>query len=71
MPTWWCSDDALLVKRVEPQLSGFPDAVRIPGFRSSRTWVGVVRVRKHQVEYLARQDYLSPYPAELMLRNHV
>jgi uncharacterized protein YbgA (DUF1722 family)/uncharacterized protein YbbK (DUF523 family) len=28
-------------------------------------------VRKYQVAYLARQVFLSPYPAELMLRNHV
>lgn len=28
-------------------------------------------VRKHQVAYLARQVFLSPYPAELMLRNRV
>jgi len=28
-------------------------------------------VRKHRVAYLARQVYLSPYPAELMLRNQV
>ncbi len=28
-------------------------------------------VRKHRVPYLARQVFLSPYPAELMLRNHV
>lgn len=28
-------------------------------------------VRKYEVNYLARQVYLSPYPAELMLRNHV
>lgn len=28
-------------------------------------------VRKYEVAYLARQVYLSPYPAELMLRNHV
>lgn len=28
-------------------------------------------VRKHGVGYLARQVFLSPYPAELMLRNHV
>ena len=27
-------------------------------------------VRKYQVAYLARQVFLSPYPAELMLRNH-
>lgn len=27
-------------------------------------------VRKHQVSYLARQVFLSPFPAELMLRNH-
>lgn len=28
-------------------------------------------VRKFEVAYLARQVFLSPYPAELMLRNHV
>jgi uncharacterized protein YbgA (DUF1722 family)/uncharacterized protein YbbK (DUF523 family) len=28
-------------------------------------------VRKYRVAYLARQVYLSPYPAELMLRNQV
>jgi uncharacterized protein YbgA (DUF1722 family) len=28
-------------------------------------------VRKYDVHYLARQVYLSPYPAELMLRNSV
>lgn len=28
-------------------------------------------VRKYQVSYLARQVFLNPYPAELMLRNHV
>jgi uncharacterized protein YbgA (DUF1722 family) len=28
-------------------------------------------VRKYEVGYLARQVFLSPYPAELMLRNHV
>jgi uncharacterized protein YbgA (DUF1722 family)/uncharacterized protein YbbK (DUF523 family) len=28
-------------------------------------------VRKYQVSYLARQVFLSPFPAELMLRNHV
>jgi uncharacterized protein YbgA (DUF1722 family)/uncharacterized protein YbbK (DUF523 family) len=28
-------------------------------------------VRKYEIGYLARQVYLSPYPAELMLRNHV
>jgi uncharacterized protein YbgA (DUF1722 family)/uncharacterized protein YbbK (DUF523 family) len=28
-------------------------------------------VRKYQVEHLARQVYLHPYPAELMLRNHI
>jgi uncharacterized protein YbgA (DUF1722 family)/uncharacterized protein YbbK (DUF523 family) len=28
-------------------------------------------VRKYEVKYLARQVYLSPYPAELLLRNHV
>jgi uncharacterized protein YbgA (DUF1722 family)/uncharacterized protein YbbK (DUF523 family) len=28
-------------------------------------------VRKYEVAYLARQVYLSPYPAELMLRNQV
>lgn len=28
-------------------------------------------VRKHSVLYLARQTYLQPHPAELMLRNHV
>jgi uncharacterized protein YbgA (DUF1722 family)/uncharacterized protein YbbK (DUF523 family) len=28
-------------------------------------------VRKYQVTYLARQVFLNPYPAELMLRNHV
>jgi uncharacterized protein YbgA (DUF1722 family)/uncharacterized protein YbbK (DUF523 family) len=27
-------------------------------------------VRKYQVSYLARQVFLSPFPAELMLRNH-
>jgi uncharacterized protein YbgA (DUF1722 family) len=28
-------------------------------------------VRKYGVEYLKRQHYLNPHPAELMLRNHV
>lgn len=28
-------------------------------------------VRVHEVQYLASQVYLSPHPAELMLRNHV
>ena len=28
-------------------------------------------VRKYEKEYLAKQYYLYPYPAELMLRNHV
>jgi uncharacterized protein YbgA (DUF1722 family) len=28
-------------------------------------------VCKYQVGYLARQVFLSPFPAELMLRNHV
>lgn len=28
-------------------------------------------VRKHGKDYLAGQHYLNPYPAELMLRNHV
>lgn len=28
-------------------------------------------VRRHGLSYLARQVFLSPYPAELMLRNHV
>jgi uncharacterized protein YbgA (DUF1722 family)/uncharacterized protein YbbK (DUF523 family) len=28
-------------------------------------------VRKYDVHYLARQVYLNPHPAELMLRNHV
>jgi len=28
-------------------------------------------VRKYNVDYLKRQYYLSPHPAELMLRNHV
>ncbi len=28
-------------------------------------------VRKYEVTYLARQVYLNPHPAELMLRNHV
>ncbi|GAB4363721.1 MAG: DUF523 and DUF1722 domain-containing protein [Deltaproteobacteria bacterium] len=28
-------------------------------------------VRKHRVEYLARQVFLDPHPAERMLRNHV
>ncbi|HEY3356836.1 MAG TPA: DUF523 and DUF1722 domain-containing protein [Polyangia bacterium] len=28
-------------------------------------------VRKHGVEYLARQVFLDPHPVELMLRNHV
>jgi len=28
-------------------------------------------VRKYEVRYLARQVFLSPFPAELMLRNHV
>jgi uncharacterized protein YbgA (DUF1722 family)/uncharacterized protein YbbK (DUF523 family) len=28
-------------------------------------------VRKYDVTYLARQVFLSPYPAELLLRNHV
>ncbi|MBI5543998.1 MAG: DUF523 and DUF1722 domain-containing protein [Deltaproteobacteria bacterium] len=28
-------------------------------------------VRKYEVAYLQRQVFLSPYPAELMLRNHV
>ena len=28
-------------------------------------------VRKHDVAYLARQVFLNPHPAELMLRNHV
>jgi uncharacterized protein YbgA (DUF1722 family)/uncharacterized protein YbbK (DUF523 family) len=28
-------------------------------------------VRKFEVSYLSRQVFLSPYPAELMLRNHV
>jgi uncharacterized protein YbgA (DUF1722 family) len=28
-------------------------------------------VRKDEVSYLARQVFLSPFPAELMLRNHV
>ncbi len=28
-------------------------------------------VRKYDVDYLARQVFLSPYPADLMLRNHV
>ena len=28
-------------------------------------------VRKYDVDYLARQVFLSPYPAELMLHNHV
>lgn len=28
-------------------------------------------VRKYEVGYLARQVFLSPFPAELMLRNHV
>jgi uncharacterized protein YbgA (DUF1722 family)/uncharacterized protein YbbK (DUF523 family) len=28
-------------------------------------------IRRHRVEYLARQSYLSPHPRELMLRNHV
>jgi len=28
-------------------------------------------VRKYEVSYLARQVFLSPFPAELMLRNHV
>jgi hypothetical protein len=27
-------------------------------------------VRKYEVGYLSRQVFLSPYPAELMLRNH-
>jgi hypothetical protein len=28
-------------------------------------------LRKYEVSCLARQAFLSPYPAELMLRNHV
>ena len=28
-------------------------------------------VRKYNEPYLARQYYLNPHPAELMLRNHV
>jgi uncharacterized protein YbgA (DUF1722 family) len=28
-------------------------------------------VRNYEVGYLSRQVFLSPYPAELMLRNHV
>ena len=28
-------------------------------------------VRKYDVAYLARQVFLHPHPAELMLRNHV
>jgi len=28
-------------------------------------------VRKSDVAYLARQVFLNPHPAELMLRNHV
>jgi uncharacterized protein YbgA (DUF1722 family)/uncharacterized protein YbbK (DUF523 family) len=28
-------------------------------------------VRRHEIAYLAQQTYLSPHPAELMLRNHV
>jgi uncharacterized protein YbgA (DUF1722 family) len=28
-------------------------------------------VRKYEVGYLSRQVFLSPFPAELMLRNHV
>jgi uncharacterized protein YbgA (DUF1722 family)/uncharacterized protein YbbK (DUF523 family) len=28
-------------------------------------------IRRHDVSYLAGQNYLSPHPAELMLRNHV
>jgi uncharacterized protein YbgA (DUF1722 family) len=28
-------------------------------------------VRKYDVAYLARQVFLNPHPAELMLRNHV
>lgn len=28
-------------------------------------------IRRHRVEYLAQQSYLSPHPRELMLRNHV
>ena len=28
-------------------------------------------VRKYDKEYLRKQFYLNPYPAELMLRNHV
>ncbi len=28
-------------------------------------------VRRHRIEYLARQRYLDPHPRELMLRNHV
>lgn len=28
-------------------------------------------IRRHQVEYLARQSYLAPHPRELMLRNQV
>lgn len=28
-------------------------------------------VRKYDQHYLKRQVYLSPHPAELMLRNHV
>lgn len=28
-------------------------------------------VRKYEKDYLAKQHYLTPYPAELMLRNHV
>ena len=28
-------------------------------------------IRRHDISYLAGQNYLSPHPAELMLRNHV
>jgi len=28
-------------------------------------------IRKYRVDYLSRQTYLQPHPAELMLRNHV
>mgnify|MGYP000899921410 CR=1 FL=1 len=28
-------------------------------------------VRRHHVEYLARQHYLAPHPKELLIRNHV
>ena len=60
----------LSIPRESMRLQGDPESPRLVPLVVPMTMIRHY-VRKYEEAYLAGQVYLSPHPAELMLRNHV